>query len=265
MKSRLGTTKNIGLVFSGGGSRGAYQIGVWKALQELGIANRISAVAGTSVGAINGAAFVQNDLDLALELWGALNYTNIFSGLTERQAGRLRRKEYWALLKGVIQEKGLNVDPLKSLLKESLKEDQLRSANRDFGLVVYNLTKRKPMLLRKDEIDDGKLIDFIIASATFPIFQPYKIDDAHFIDGGIYDNRPLNLLIDIEKVDHIICIDVTIARHIWPYKGYRKKVPITYLRPSRLLGSPMAFRNEKIRRNMQLGYDDTMYKLSPEI
>ena len=47
--------KDYCLVLAGGGMRGAYQVGVWNALQELNI--HISAVAGTSIGAIN-AAFI---------------------------------------------------------------------------------------------------------------------------------------------------------------------------------------------------------------
>ena len=46
-----------GLVLAGGGVRGAYQIGVWKALKELKI--KVSAVSGVSIGAVNGALFVQ--------------------------------------------------------------------------------------------------------------------------------------------------------------------------------------------------------------
>ena len=47
----------IGLVLSGGGAKGAFQAGVWKAMHELGLADRVRAISGTSVGAINAAAF----------------------------------------------------------------------------------------------------------------------------------------------------------------------------------------------------------------
>ena len=45
------------LVLSGGGSRGAYEIGAWQALRELGV--RLDAVYGTSIGAINAALVAQ--------------------------------------------------------------------------------------------------------------------------------------------------------------------------------------------------------------
>lgn len=57
----------IGLIFDGGGAKGAYQIGVWKALRELGLDRFVTAVAGTSVGGLNAALFVQDDPDKAFE------------------------------------------------------------------------------------------------------------------------------------------------------------------------------------------------------
>lgn len=55
-----------GLVLGGGGAKGSYEIGVWKALKELEIP--LIAVTGTSVGALNGAMIVQDDYDKAFEL-----------------------------------------------------------------------------------------------------------------------------------------------------------------------------------------------------
>ena len=253
---------NLGLVFSGGGARGSYQVGVWRALKELGITKYVTYVSGTSVGAINGASFVQNELDLTTELWNNLSYSKVFSSLSDHISGRLRRREYYSILRSLVQNRGLNVDPLKELLRSSLDENKIRRSSLGFGLVVFDLTNRKPRFLTKDDIPQGQLIDYVIASATFPVFEPHAIDDVKYLDGGIYDNRPLSLLSATSEVDHILCIDVTIARYLWPNKGRRKKLRITYLRPSRLLGSPMAFRRDKIRRNMALGYDDTMKRLN---
>ena len=64
------------LVLSGGGSKGAYQIGVWKALKKLNITFDI--VTGTSSGAINGALITQNSYFKSILIWNQLNYKNIF-------------------------------------------------------------------------------------------------------------------------------------------------------------------------------------------
>ena len=58
--------ENISLVLSGGGARGAYQIGAWSALRELGLESQINVITGSSIGAINGALMAQGDYDLAL-------------------------------------------------------------------------------------------------------------------------------------------------------------------------------------------------------
>lgn len=65
----------LGLVLEGGGARGAYQIGAWKALRELGM--EIKGVAGTSVGALNGAIICQDDFDMAYEIWHNMAYDKI--------------------------------------------------------------------------------------------------------------------------------------------------------------------------------------------
>ena len=51
----------IGLVLAGGGGKGAYELGVWKALQKLGICEYISVFSGASVGAFNALLFAMND------------------------------------------------------------------------------------------------------------------------------------------------------------------------------------------------------------
>lgn len=67
---------NVGLVLSGGGGKGAYEIGCWRALCESGV--RIGAVSGTSVGALNAALVAQGDLDEARELWSQITAKDVF-------------------------------------------------------------------------------------------------------------------------------------------------------------------------------------------
>ena len=45
-----------------------------------------------------------------------------------------------------------------------------------------------------DEVPEGQLVDYVIASATFPIFPPKEIGGKKYIDGGVYNNIPVNLL-----------------------------------------------------------------------
>ena len=75
MEFKLDRTKKYALALEGGGGRGAYEIGAWKALHEEGIG--FCAVSGTSVGAINGAAVTAGDLDTAIHFWENLTYSQV--------------------------------------------------------------------------------------------------------------------------------------------------------------------------------------------
>ncbi len=68
-----------GLVFSGGGAKGAYEIGVWKALRELHLEHLITAVSGTSVGSLNAVLFAQGDYEKAEEIWSNISMQQILS------------------------------------------------------------------------------------------------------------------------------------------------------------------------------------------
>lgn len=64
-----GIIMKLGLVLDGGGGKGAYQIGVWKAMREFGLDKQVKAIAGTSVGGLNAALFVLGEFDLAYRIW----------------------------------------------------------------------------------------------------------------------------------------------------------------------------------------------------
>ena len=84
------------IVLAGGGSRGAYQIGVWKALREMGIDYQL--VTGTSVGALNGVLMVQQEYDKALAVWENISSQQVLGDMLEGEedlddcARRLQRK-----------------------------------------------------------------------------------------------------------------------------------------------------------------------------
>ena len=65
----------MAIVLGGGGSKGAYQIGAWRALKELGI--KYDIITGTSIGAFNGAMMVQGDFEKALALWREIDIDKV--------------------------------------------------------------------------------------------------------------------------------------------------------------------------------------------
>jgi NTE family protein len=115
----------------------------------------------------------------------------------------------------------------------------------------------KPFELFLNEIPRGQLIDFLMASASFPIFKLEKMDGKMFIDGGVFDNMPINLLIRKGYKD----ITVIRTYGIGVYKKIiDQSIKITYINPSEDLGGVLDFDNKKAKDNLQLGYFDTMRK-----
>ena len=253
--------KKIGLVFSGGGARGAYQVGAWQAMNELGITPSITAVYGTSVGAINGAAFVQGDIGITRDIWHQLSYNKVFANHPNIRPSFKTRRAYLQWIKGAFKQRGMDVSPLKDMLRVSLDETLIRSNPIDFGVVVYDLTSKKSCYLNAENLPDGQLVEFVIASATFPTFKPHRIGDKLYLDGGISDNRPMQFFKNNSDIDLVICIDVTAARHFWPNKSTKGDHEVFFVRPSRLLGSPLAFNLQRIESNLKLGYEDTRRQL----
>ena len=75
MEPLLDLTKEYGLVLDGGGARGAYQIGAWTALEEAGV--KVCAVAGTSVGALNGALICMDSVENAQKIWAEMKFSRV--------------------------------------------------------------------------------------------------------------------------------------------------------------------------------------------
>ena len=193
-----------GLVLAGGGARGAYQIGVMRAIRELGI--EISAVCGTSIGAINGALFAQGSYEKACEMWRDIRLENIIKSSAEFGKNLLSISNIPSLI-SEMKNGGIDVSPLENLLKDIIDEDKLRSSEIDFGLVSVSLTNKKAVSFFKEEIPRGKIHEYLIASASLPIFKTKSIGGEKFADGGLADNMPVDLLIK-KGIKDIIAVDV---------------------------------------------------------
>lgn len=249
-----------GIVLEGGGARGAYQVGAWKALHELGI--DFKGVAGTSVGALNGAIMVQGDLDQALEVWSEITPSkiiNIDDGFFEKlKSRRISAEDTTTLIqyiKSILHNRGLDTTPLHSLLYQHIDEKRIRKAGIEFGIITISLTELTPLKLFLTDIPQGKLIDYLLASASVPIFQRQRIDNSAFIDGGVYDNLPIRLLTE-RGFNKIIAVRL-VRKGLKKWKN-SKAVNITLIRPKESLGNMFDFTKERAMKNIELGYYDTL-------
>lgn len=253
---------NYGLVLSGGGGKGGYHIGVWKALREMDI--NITAVTGTSVGSLIGAMVVMDSYDQAYDMWTNLHYSTILDIDEALYDSMLKTSKSLSLesLNRVIrngvqlrEQKGLDITPLKQLIDANVDEDLFRNSSIDYGLVTVSLTDRKALELFKDDIPKGKLKDYLLASSFLPGFSPTLLDGKHFIDGGFHDIMPINMMLK-EPVDRIIAVDIGgIGRRRIPKNP---DCEITIILPSGTIASTMEFDATQSRRDIQMGYMDTL-------
>lgn len=246
---------NYGLVLSGGGAKGSYEIGVWKALKDIGVP--ISAITGTSIGALNGAMLVQDDYELASLAWtnfSAKQIIDIEENTLKKEKIYSKHFSFFSILKNIFTPNGMELYPLKNVLEEYIDEDQIRNSPIDFGLVTFSLTDLKPLQIFKDEIPKGQFVDYLVASACFPAFKPIEINNKKYIDGGFYDNVPISLMSNC-GVKNIIVVDIS---GFVPKSKPNTSLNITYIQNSHDLGGTLEINPKKAKENIKLGYLDTM-------
>lgn len=249
-----------GLVLEGGGAKGAYHVGAYKALKELGV--EIGGIAGTSIGALNGAILIQGDLEKLEDIWINTKSSDLFNidekALSNLKTFNLQEINLPYLLnvsKEILSNRGLDTSKIRSLLEEYIDEDVIRKSKLDFGIVTVNLTDLKSMELLLEDIPEGKLVDYLLASANLPAFKQETYDGKKFLDGGFHDNLPIGVLVKKGYTDFIAVrtFGIGIVK-----KPKNKKLNITYIQPVEQLGGLLDFNKEQSERDMLLGYYDTM-------
>ncbi len=256
MELLIDPSKEYGLVLDGGGARGAYQIGAWKALTEAGI--KVNAVAGTSVGALNGALICMDSVENAEKIWSEMTFSRVMDVDDEwmehlfSKDGRFMEliTEVWSRL----AEGGVDITPLRNLIHEMVDEERIRHSGKEFCLLTFSVTDMKEMDLSLEEIPEGALEDFLLASAYLLGFKNEKLQGKRFIDGGVVNNVPLGSLI---KRGYKDVIEIRIHG---PGREPRVRMPedgeLYTISPRVKLGSILEFDGKRSRQNLRIGYYD---------
>ncbi len=247
------------LVLSGGGAKGVYHIGAWRALKELDI--HVDAFIGNSIGAII-AAFLAQGLDAELETIGAgLDLDSVLKlpddlvadgdlKIDRETLPRLRE-----LTGDFLSAKGLDTSPLRSLVETHIDEDAIRASGVDLGIVTINMTDLEPREVFLDAMEPGSLPDYLMASAALPGFVRPVIAGKKYVDGGLYDNLPYALARK-RGYRRIIAIDISGV-------GVNRRPEIAgnqtiYIKNSIDMGGVLDFDRDFMDRFTRLGYLDTM-------
>ena len=246
-KVRKNERKKTALVLGGGGSRGAYEIGVWQALKALGI--RIDMVYGTSVGAINAAMVAQGDIDLTADLWKELETDMVFD-----MAPDSKPADY---VKEIVVNQGAGTGPLHGMLEKYVDEEKVRASGMDFGITAVSVPDMTPHYMRLKDIPEGKLVDYVMASASaFPALHAYEIDGKNYVDGGYADVLPVGMALE-DGAERVIAVDLS-GYGLVNKENLEKAEELVYIKSDENLGFQFIFDKENTLRIMKLGYLDCL-------
>lgn len=234
-----------GLVLSGGGAKGAYQLGVLKALKEKGYLENIKAVSGASIGSLNAISLAAGDIEKIIKAWKKVNLLTVFDTELEKIDG----VEGFALRDGMLKLIRDNIDyekvinchyPVYASLSKIINENEF--------LVEYKK-------LNGESYDNLEKI--IEASSAMPIiYEAVEINGVKYRDGGLSDNVPIKPVYDEGNRNIILlCLNKDQKKYEYKYSD----VNFLSIYPSRDLGDlsgTLNFTHKFIEFAIKLGYKD---------
>ncbi|MBE2221948.1 MAG: patatin-like phospholipase family protein [Anaerolineae bacterium] len=173
----------IGLALSGGGARGTVHVGVLSVLVEAGIP--IDFVAGTSVGALVGAAYC--------------------AGMPTEQLTAMALTTSWKdLSRPTLSRHGLiSFAYLETWIKHTIGDVDIRDLALPFAAVTADLEVGQKVVLR-----EGSVATAVRASCSVPgLVTPVEVNGRLLSDGGILDNMPVDIARDM-GADYVIGVDI---------------------------------------------------------
>lgn len=198
LKSVL-NSDHLGVVLNGGGTKGIKQLGALLCLSEMGIT--IDGYAGVSIGSINCliAAGMKNRLKEALEFYLSIPPAAVVPNKKLNfEKSIFDIKNLSILIKGFIEKKGYSNNLLGKFLESDLFPilDWQELKTKDIGFITLKIFPKKEAIMKfLDEVEEYDLIDFLLSSCNFPIYAPKEIEGCKYVDGGLYNNQPVEMLV----------------------------------------------------------------------
>lgn len=181
----------------GGGGRGAYQVGVVKALLEFGL--KFDMAFGTSIGALNATFLAQGEIKRLEEMWCNLRPWDIFKLPNAQQLGRMVLGRKLGML---------DTGPLEDILRREADLKRIKKSDMKVRVVTTDLCSLETRMANLEEVTTtGELIDLLMATSAVPIAFPPRQLHGHglWVDGGLVKNTPLRAAID-SGVDEIYMV-----------------------------------------------------------
>lgn len=261
---------NLALVFAGGGGKGAYEIGVWKALRECGLEDSFKSVIGTSVGALNAALFGQQNIDTAIRIWKEISHDKMLVSNVDGRGAITSQSGLKSLLQANLTgrlQKNVYVccsrcETTKNILEDLFSDEGESPYYKSEGIFGLNLTERIfPEYKKLNDFPKNKQIEYLLASAALPaVYDPIYIDGKKYRDGGIIKDHNMPYPKAFELGYHKV-FAVSLEREISGVKTFRQG-QVYILSPSQSLGNmfdgTIDFDAQNAIWRMDLGYMDFM-------
>jgi len=238
-----GTTRDgyerIALVLQGGGALGAYQVGVFEALDEAGFCPQW--FAGTSIGAINAAIMAGNKapdrLTKLSAFWHAISRPDGWAGdgqgevmrklvnqwhaseaVVWGQPGFFRPRAIapWLVPEGTADAVSYyDCAPLAETLGQVVDPAQINAGRVRLSVGAVDLASGRPRYF--DSARDTISLAHIMASGALPpAFPAVEVDGAYYWDGGVVSNTPLDVVLDDEPRVNTLCFMVDLWDAVGP-------------------------------------------------
>ncbi len=262
--------KKLGICLTGGGARGAYQIGAMKALHELGILQEVKAFSGTSIGSANAAVVATRPITKAMDTWFSLPENNMPRNTHHTESKGETRRRLLEIDRGIFtmdtfEDIILNAVDYKILRKREVYATVSKGGKSGEGFFElirasyrhYVQNESKVVYMPLWKLTDKQISKTIVASCSIPVlFPPVSMDENKYYDGGVFDNIPIKPLVD-SGCDEIIIIHL--HRHLfYDPKTVAPNVKFHEVKHKGYLGSVLNFDNANILRLYEWGYEDTM-------
>lgn len=248
-----------GFVLSSDGSKSSFEIGAWKALRELGL--EINSVSGSFVGALNAALIAQNDFEKAVRFWRNVSSKQLLGvnrHIAQRYTEEWSRTDTKAFKKNYmmyVNGKSEELDPLRDVIDLFIDEKAVRRSDIDFGFISISLQTLEAEMLTLKTIPNGKLNQYLLAAACFPqITQTNRAADAQF-------SAKYSPYIIAEKFKSDVIISTDDVNIIPP----GLTAPVEIIRSSELLELNVNESAEEMKRNIVMGYTDTLKAFHPSL
>lgn len=215
-------------------------------------------VIGVSVGSLNAAMIVQNDLDGLEEMYDHLTSDQIVNGYVPTDMNLKNiisdREEFVPALQYYVKEHGIDIHPFYETVDKYYNPYRFFNSDIDFACVVAARKDHAGVFVTKEMMkENGK--DWLVASSSaYPAFPVKVIDGEEYVDGGYYDNFPIDFALR-DGADEVIGIDMGVKPI---HELYENKGIIDIIHPHYPLYDFLCFDHEKMENAKKLGYNDAM-------